>query len=63
VAGLSLFAPDGRGPRVEVTHGKVTSGVWLKDRNDSLRAALALDRSGPRVDLLDEDQRTLPHQP
>jgi hypothetical protein len=63
VAGLSLFAPDGRGPRVEVTHGKVTSGVWLKDRNDSLRAALALDGSGPRVDLLDEDQRTLPRQP
>jgi hypothetical protein len=63
VAGLRLLAADGRGPRVEVTHGPVTSGVWLKDKNDSLRAALALDGSGPRVDLLDEEQRTLPRQP
>jgi hypothetical protein len=56
VAGLRLFDPDGR-PRALVTHGKVTSGVWLKDRQGAIRAALALDASGPRLDILDEDQR------
>jgi hypothetical protein len=55
-AGLRLFDPDGR-PRVMLTHGKVTSGVGLKDRQGAIRAALALDASGPRLDILDEDQR------
>jgi hypothetical protein len=61
-AGLRLFDPDGK-PRIMLTHGKVTSGVWLKDRQGDIRAALALDAGGPRLDILDEDQRPLVQKP
>ena len=62
VAGLRLFDPDGR-PRAMLTHGKVPSGVWLKDRQGDIRAALVLDAGGPRLDMLDENQRPVNGKP
>jgi len=62
VAGLRLFDPDGK-PRVALTHGDVTSGVWLKDRQRAVRAALVLEAGGPRVEILDEDQRPVFRKP
>jgi hypothetical protein len=62
VAGLRLFDPDGK-PRVALTHGNVTSGVWLKDRRWAVRAALVLEADGPRVEILDEGQRPVFRKP
>jgi hypothetical protein len=61
-AGLRLFDPDGK-TRAMLTYGKVTSGVWLRDRQEAIRAALALDAGGPRLGILDEDQRPLVRKP
>ena len=59
---LVTIDPDGK-PRVALTHGDVTSGVWLKDRRWAIRAALVLEAGGPRVEILDEDQRPVFRKP
>jgi hypothetical protein len=62
VAGLRLFDPDGR-PRIMLMHGKVTSGVWLKDRGGAIRVGMALDAGGPRLVVQDGAERVLFGQP
>jgi hypothetical protein len=45
-----------------VTQGKATSVVWLKDRQEAIRADLALDGTGPRVEILDENRKPVLHK-